>query len=345
MRDDRIEGKWIDAFAHVFGLCGVVKGTEVAIVSETQSRAINVHLAELALHALGARHFHLIVPSPPHRDRLPVRSTGASYALHDRPAVVAAAAAAELVVDLTIEGLLHTPALTAIKAGRARVLMISNEHPDALERLLPTPALRARVEEHLARLDGAREMRVTSPLGSNLAVDVTGTRHVRASWGYCDLPGQVAYWPAGLIVIFPRKDAVRGTLVLGPGDINLTFKRLFEREVVLHIEDDVVQSIEGDGTDAEALRSYLAAWNDPAAYGVSHVGWGLNPDARWESAFMYDKADTNGTELRAFAGNFLFSTGANEHAGRHTAAHFDFPLRRHSVLLDGVAVVRDGVVA
>ena len=27
---------------------------------------------------------------------------------------------------------------------------------------------------------------------------------------------------------------------------------------------------------------------------------------------MYDQRDTNGTELRAVAGNFLFSTGAND---------------------------------
>jgi hypothetical protein len=41
---------------------------------------------------------------------------------------------------------------------------------------------------------------------------------------------------------------------------------------------------------------------------------------------MYDRRDTNGTELRAVAGNFLFSTGANEFAGRYTAGHFDIPV-------------------
>ena len=41
---------------------------------------------------------------------------------------------------------------------------------------------------------------------------------------------------------------------------------------------------------------------------------------------MYDQRDTNGTELRAVAGNFLFSTGANEFAGRYTAGHFDLPV-------------------
>jgi 2,5-dihydroxypyridine 5,6-dioxygenase len=56
----------------------------------------------------------------------------------------------------------------------------------------------------------------------------------------------------------------------------------------------------------------------------------------------YDKADFNGTELRAFGGNFLYSTGANEVAGRHTLGHFDLPLRGCTVALDGVTVIERG---
>jgi 2,5-dihydroxypyridine 5,6-dioxygenase len=77
---------------------------------------------------------------------------------------------------------------------------------------------------------------------------------------------------------------------------------------------------------------------------VSHCGWGLNPKARWDSMAMYDKNDFNGTELRAFAGNFLYSTGANETAGRHTLGHFDLPIKNCTVLLDGQAVVENGKV-
>ena len=50
MLQDRIEGKWIDAFAEVFRNCGVGEGDVVALLSETQSRPLNVQLAELALH-------------------------------------------------------------------------------------------------------------------------------------------------------------------------------------------------------------------------------------------------------------------------------------------------------
>ena len=90
------------------------------------------------------------------------------------------------------------------------------------------------------------------------------------------------------------------------------------------------------------MRRYLSAWGDREAYAVSHVGWGLNEGARYEALTMYDQRETNGTEVRAFAGNFLFSTGANEFANRYTKGHFDLPTRNCTITLDGVAVVEDG---
>jgi 2,5-dihydroxypyridine 5,6-dioxygenase len=63
MLRDRIEAKWIDAFVRVFALCKVQPGEACAILSETQSRRLNVHLAELALARLGATAFHVVVPS------------------------------------------------------------------------------------------------------------------------------------------------------------------------------------------------------------------------------------------------------------------------------------------
>ena len=64
MLADRIEGKWIDAFCEIFAKCAVRAGDTAAILSETQSRAAQRTLAELALIRLGARSFHLVVPTP-----------------------------------------------------------------------------------------------------------------------------------------------------------------------------------------------------------------------------------------------------------------------------------------
>ena len=112
----------------------------------------------------------------------------------------------------------------------------------------------------------------------------------------------------------------------------------------LVIENDHAVQVLGEGVDAELMRGYFAAWGDPAAYAVSHLGWGLNRRARWDAMAFYDTADCTGTELRAFAGNFLYSTGANEVAGRHTLGHFDLPVRGCTVALDGAAVVQRGVL-
>ena len=136
--------------------------------------------------------------------------------------------------------------------------------------------------------------------------------------------------------------SVHGTLVLAEGDVNLTFKRYLEKPVTLRIANDHIDAIEGQGLDADLMRSYIAAWGERAAYAVSHVGYGLNDAARWDSMALLDKRDFNGTELRAFAGNFLYSTGANEVAGRYTLGHFDLPLRNCTIALDDHVVVRDG---
>ncbi len=341
MLADRIEAKWIDAFQRVFELCRVTPGEAVAILSETQSRALNVQLAELALLRLGARPFHLVVPSPPQPVPVPIRSTGASYALQQHPAVLAGLKASGLVVDLTVEGLLHSPELKPILKAGARVLMISNEHPEALERLVPDPALEPRVKAAVRRCREAERMTVTSRAGTELVVNMRGAVTVGV-WGWCDRPGTVAHWPGGVVVSFPAAGTVDGVLVLDRGDINLTFKRYLESPVRLVIERDYVVAVEGEGTDAELMRRYFAAWGEREAYAVSHVGFGMNPRARYEALTMYDRRDTNGTELRAVAGNFLFSTGANEFAGRYTLGHFDLPVMGCTIALDGEPVVVAG---
>jgi 2,5-dihydroxypyridine 5,6-dioxygenase len=343
MLADRIEGKWIDAFCEVFERCAVKRGDTAAILSESQSRALNVQLAELALLRLGARPFHLIVPTPRNPHPVPVRSTGASEAIGGLAAVVTALGQAGFVVDCTLEGLMHAKETPAILKAGARILVISNEHPEALERLAPDPALETRVRAAVKLLRGARRMRVTSAAGSDLAVDMTGAMTVGV-WGWTDRPGTLAHWPGGVVVSFPKSGTVNGTLVLDRGDVNLTFKRYLESPVRFTLADDYVTKIEGEGTDAEMMRGYLAAWGDREAYAVSHVGFGMNPKARYEALAMYDKRDTNGTELRCVAGNFLFSTGANEFAGRYTAGHFDLPVMRTTIEIDGTVVVRDGVL-
>jgi len=338
---DRIEGKWIDLFAEVFARCKVGAGDVCAILSESQSRALNVQLAELALARLGARPFHVAVPTPRQTAPVPIRSTGASVALQNLGPAISALASSVFVADCTVEGLMHAAELPQILKGGARVLYISNEHPDVLERLAPSPADEQQVRAGMRLMKEARVMRVSSPAGTNLQIGIEGAR-VGGVWGYTEKPGTLSHWPGGLCLAFPKAGSVNGTLAMAPGDLNLTFKRYVEEPIHLTIDGDYVTKIVGDSLDAELMRDYFAAWGDREAYAVSHVGWGMNPRARWDALMLYDKRDVNGTEQRAFAGNFLYSTGANETAGRHTLGHFDLPFRNCTIELDGKAVVREG---
>ena len=54
---------------------------ESTLSKETQSREVLVQLSELALLQIGAKVFHVKLPTPPLRDPVPIRSTGATPAV------------------------------------------------------------------------------------------------------------------------------------------------------------------------------------------------------------------------------------------------------------------------
>jgi 2,5-dihydroxypyridine 5,6-dioxygenase len=334
----------VATFADQFAACAVIPGEVAVVLCERASRGELVDTSVAALTQLGALPAVVQVPTPTASSPVPVRSTGASHAMTGHRAAIAACASAGFVVDCTVEGLLHAPELGTILADGARVLMVSNEHPEVFERVANDKGLADRVRLHLARLRAANTMHVTSPAGTDLTISLTGAT-CAGSDGTVAEPGDIAHWPGGLVLAFPAVGSVNGTLVLAPGDVNLTFKEYVRTPIRCAVVSDRIESIEGDGFDAELFESYLAAWGEADAYAVSHVGWGLNEACRWESLAMYDKSDTNGTELRAFAGNFLYSTGANEVAGRFAVGHFDLPMRHCTITLDREPVVTDGRIS
>ena len=343
-----IESHWLESFEAMLALCAVKPSDTICILSESQSRPVLLQLAQLAATRLRAQVFHIQVPTQQAKHLVPIRSTGASTAIMQIGPVIQSLASSTLVIDCTVEGLLHAAELPTILKGGARVLMISNEHPEVLCRLLPNASDEAPVREAMKRLRATKKMVVTSDAGTALEIVLqagTDVSPVGGVWGWASKPGQIAHWPGGLCLAFPRTGSVNGKLVLDKGDINLTFKEYLRDVVELQIRDDYIHSIKG-GFEAQRLRSTWSTWEQiegaKHCYATSHVGWGLNKKARWDALSYYDKSDTNGTEQRAFAGGFLYSTGANETALRHTSGHFDLPVRNCTIELDGVTVVKQG---
>lgn len=100
------------------------------------------------------------------------------------------------------------------------------------------------------------------------------------------------------------------------------------------------------GYEADVLRSYMERHQLPGIHPLSHFGWGLSHNAWWEAPGQYPSNTIEGQDGRAFAGNFLFSTGSNASGGgnRKTPCHIDMPMRGCTIRLDGAPVVVEGTL-
>jgi 2,5-dihydroxypyridine 5,6-dioxygenase len=118
--------------------------------------------------------------------------------------------------------------------------------------------------------------------------------------------------------------------------------------IYLTVEDGHVVEIDG-GLDAALMKEWLEEGvefkGDRDPFALSHLGWGLNPQARWDSIALYGGvSERNRAASRCFPGNFLFSTGPNTQGGgnRTTRGHYDVPMRNCTIELDGKVVVKEG---
>jgi 2,5-dihydroxypyridine 5,6-dioxygenase len=116
--------------------------------------------------------------------------------------------------------------------------------------------------------------------------------------------------------------------------------------IIYTIENGWITDIRG-GLDAELVKSYMDGFNDPRGMGMSHVGWGLNQNAKWHRMVPGEFPGGMGMEARSFYGNVMFSTGPNNELGgpNDTACHLDIPMRGCSLFLDDEPMVLDGDIA
>jgi len=128
----------------------------------------------------------------------------------------------------------------------------------------------------------------------------------------------------------------------------LPYCRYVVDTVTLTVREGHVVDIQG-GLDAKLMADWLrdgqASDGDRDPYAVSHLGWGLNPQALWYGiALNGDLPEVSRAAARTFPGNFLFSTGPNSQGGgkRTTRGHYDVPMRDCTIELDGRRVVERG---
>jgi 2,5-dihydroxypyridine 5,6-dioxygenase len=320
-------------------LCAVKPGETIALLSDLASRREYVAAAFAAADELGAQIYELCVNSIPSWHKVGVPTVGAAKGTRD------ASRAAALLVCLHIP--LFTKWLAEVRAGGTRVLMIIDA-PDQLAELMSPPGLKEAVIHAGRRLEQTREMRVVSDAGTDLAVRC-GDYPVMIQYGFAELPGRFDHWGAGMVHTFPNEGSANGTVVIAPGDIViLPYCRYVQDAIRLHVSGGFIRKIEG-GLDAKLMSDWLEdnrrGPDDLDGHAISHLGWGLNPQARWYDIALHgDEPERHHAAARAFAGNFLFSTGPNTQGGgtRATKGHYDVPMRDCTITLDGEVIVERG---
>jgi len=328
-------------YAEEFKLSAVRKGETIAVVSDLGTRREYVHSAFAAAEELGADIYELCVNSLPGWTRVGVPTIGQCKG------TLEAVCAADLVVIFHVP--LFSRWLKTVLDGGTRVLMIIDS-PDALAQLMSPPGLKEACKYAESIYRKTRTVRVHSDAGTDLTY-TCGEYPVMTQWGYADEPGHFDHWGAGHIHTFPNEGSTHGTVVMQPGDIViLPYCRYVADAVKLTIREGHVVDIAG-GLDAKLMRDWLAdgkaGADDRDPYAVSHLGWGMNPQALWYGiALNGDEPETSRAAARTFPGNFLFSTGPNSQGGgkRTTRGHYDVPMRDCTVELDGRMIIKAGSI-
>ncbi|MCB5363644.1 2,5-dihydroxypyridine 5,6-dioxygenase [Pusillimonas sp. CC-YST705] len=333
----------IRAWTQVLTLSKLQPGQIVTILTGEGTHPQNLRTAEIAATTMGAVVSRLYLPpvnGEKSLSRDPLAYLGTTP-LTGNAAAIAALKASDLVLDLMT--LLFSPEQHDILASGTKILL-AVEPPEILARIVPTIEDYHRVKAGAALLENKKVMHVTSPAGTDIRLPM-GEFPVVKEYGFVEEPGRWDHWPSGFFFTFPNEGQSQGRIVIDKGDILLPQKYYVSTPITLTVKDGFATDIEGD-IDAELLREYTASFNDPEAYAISHIGWGLQTRAYWNTLSLYDREATIGMDARAFNGNFLFSLGPNNEAGgsRTTTCHIDIPLRNCTIDVDGTVVVKDGKV-
>jgi len=326
-------------FRKQLGMCNIAEGETLMCISDLATRREYVEATFAAAEEYGADAYEMCVNNIPGWTKVGVPTIGRCKG------TLEAAKAADIIVIFHVP--LFTSWLKDVRAAGTRVLMVIDA-PDDLEQLMSPPGLKEAVLYADDLLAKTKHARVTTEAGTDLTY-TCGEYPVMSQYGIADAPGRFDHWGAGHVHTFPDETTASGVVVLAPGDIViLPYCRYIQDPVRLEIRDGFIEKIEGE-LDAKLMNDWLSdnteGPEDRDPYAISHLGWGLNPQALWYGiALNGDVPERSAAAARTFPGNFLFSTGPNSQGGgkRTTRGHYDVPMRDCTLLLDDEMVIEKG---
>jgi len=186
-----------------------------------------------------------------------------------------------------------------------------------------------------ARLDGRSQVRITTQLGTDLVMDISG-RAVKRDTGLFHQPRETGNLPAGECYVAPIEDRTNGVFVVDKSYPGI----LIDEPIRLTVEHGRVVDIQG-GREAQRLLEIIRDGEQrPHGEGcrvVCELGIGTNPNARLQGNVLTDEK-VMGTVHIAIGHNALASYGGQNRA----PIHLDGVIGDPTLIVDGDVLIKDG---
>jgi 2,5-dihydroxypyridine 5,6-dioxygenase len=250
-------------------------------------------------------------------------------------AIAAAMQHADLIVSLVARSITHTSAVkNALKAG-ARGLMLTAFTESMMLRGGIDYDFRANRDfcfQVAKLLTDAREARLTTPLGTDLRMDITG-RPGNPHSGVIFGPGELTTAPNAESSVSPIEGSAEGVIV---GDASIPYYEigLLTEPVRMEVTNGSVTRISG-GNQAQMIERMMAKQNDPNVYNIAQLSFGLNPMCRMQGIMLEDEGVYGTSHIGIGTSTLLGGTVK-------AAMHFDILMWNPTLELDDTVVLRDG---
>jgi len=251
------------------------------------------------------------------------------------PPAAAAMKSANVIVAVASTSLYHTEAKAeAQRAGARGVLNAPYTAEEWTQGAMTADfhEIRPIAEKLRDRLKVGKQIRLTSPAGTDLVATIEGRKPVGWLTAICHEPGQISALPGGEVSLPPIEGTANGRLVieqvmsdLGPIETPL--------ELIVQ-NGNVVKVHGGSASQAERLREILRTI--PNSSNIAEIGIGLNPQARLTSQISE-------TKKRLGTAHIALGDNAQDYGGIvECAVHLDGMVLDVTIELDDVTLVDCG---
>lgn len=238
---------------------------------------------------------------------------------------------ADVVISPVSYSITHTYAVRNAASHGARIIVMT----DFTEDLMIGGGIEANFDELkpickkvAGRLAEGKNLRITTPGGTELEMNITGRR---GNALYCIVePGQFSTVPTVEANVSPLESTANGKIVV---DASIPYLGigLLKEPIKIEVKNGFIAKIEG-GFQADILKEDLEGQRDKNVFNIAELGLGLNPKCRMIGIMLEDEG---------VVGTAHVGIGTNITLGGNikTSCHYDLIMWKPKVEIDGEVII------